>query len=577
MTASGANNDWQLKTLAGLVKDALVDLNNDWEFINAKAERIQGSGDGDNGLSQRNIEAYANGERKRLKISAVQNLSTLFTDDPETWMKALNMTSSAGPAKSKRRPEPFLTNEDILRKQTVLTKDDEVWYVSCKKLPEVRNLMVGSVVAERLQNGVAYKYFCPDTADSDNESTSHYGNDAWDTYRDFKEAWIHSQHFDDSPSIHVFRVSPAKCPYFSKLHSIVCYRKKVKRGAPGWQDEMYSYAEYEDQNAGGSQRRRAWYQLPPDVAEHVITRLESSRLTIGDEGMPHVAMNGRLRKIKTKYQDHFLRDGTGKIYEKVNTITSHAKPASEAILEVLGTHWSANRADEFRFLDIGCGDGTTTKLIAKGIDTVQDLRITLLDTSDHCVSRAQEALSSLGTVVPINKQFEDMEPPDNEKFDLITSVHSFYVIDEVFLRKAYELLAPGGLVAIWVGALKNNVFHQIANDLDKQFIKGQARNYAERILKALRAMGIDKQYGRLWKKLHQERKVEALYEGTSLNADGRDVARYFALTDERTEAEDLDEIYDIAFQAARKCSIRQGDQKVIHPLDDYLICFQKPS
>lgn len=96
-----------------------------------------------------------------------------------------------------------------------------------------------------------------------------------------------------------------------------------------------------------------------------------------------------------------------------------------------------------RLLEIGPGTGQATEPLAK-----RGYVITAIELGDELASKAREALRAFPNVKVVTGAFEDVELP-KASFDLIYSATAFHWIQpEVKYTKTYQLLKPGGYLAI---------------------------------------------------------------------------------------------------------------------------------
>jgi len=115
----------------------------------------------------------------------------------------------------------------------------------------------------------------------------------------------------------------------------------------------------------------------------------------------------------------------------------------------------ASKSDKelpFNYLDVGCGYGDKTQAIIKTINHHARVNTVALDPSSVLLSIF--AKDGVGEDIDlICSNWEDYEP--NRKFNLITSIHAFYYIDnwEVAIRKMKNNLLKNGKICV---ALRSN-------------------------------------------------------------------------------------------------------------------------
>ena len=112
------------------------------------------------------------------------------------------------------------------------------------------------------------------------------------------------------------------------------------------------------------------------------------------------------------------------------------------------------KKENLKLLDIGCGNGLMTK---RYISALQDchLDISLLEPASDALEKAKEELGPItDEITPINKSADEyFEAYKNQdKFDLVIASYVFYHLSPSLLPKILESIAPGGHMAIMMGA-----------------------------------------------------------------------------------------------------------------------------
>jgi SAM-dependent methyltransferase len=98
-----------------------------------------------------------------------------------------------------------------------------------------------------------------------------------------------------------------------------------------------------------------------------------------------------------------------------------------------------------RVLEIGCATGKATRpLAAYGVE------ITCLELGGQLVAAARRDLAGFPNVEVVHADFETWEPAPDARFDLIFAATAWHWLDPAIrLRKAADLLQPGGHLAYW--------------------------------------------------------------------------------------------------------------------------------
>jgi SAM-dependent methyltransferase len=98
-----------------------------------------------------------------------------------------------------------------------------------------------------------------------------------------------------------------------------------------------------------------------------------------------------------------------------------------------------------RLLEVGSGTGKATRPLA-----ARGFAITCLEPGPHLAAVARRDLAGFPDVQIVSQAFEDWQPPDGQRFDLVFAATSWHWIDPaVGYQLAWRWLRPGGHLAIW--------------------------------------------------------------------------------------------------------------------------------
>lgn len=98
-----------------------------------------------------------------------------------------------------------------------------------------------------------------------------------------------------------------------------------------------------------------------------------------------------------------------------------------------------------RLLEIGCATGKATLPLAR-----RGLAITGLEPGPELAAAARRNLAAFPAVTVVTTDFETWAAPPGETFDLVFAATAWHWIDPAAgFRRAWELLRPGGHLAIW--------------------------------------------------------------------------------------------------------------------------------
>jgi ubiquinone/menaquinone biosynthesis C-methylase UbiE len=115
-----------------------------------------------------------------------------------------------------------------------------------------------------------------------------------------------------------------------------------------------------------------------------------------------------------------------------------------------------------RVLDLGCGAGWATRLLARAVRTPlssEDTEVVGLDVSDEMIRLARQTsreLSNLRYTVGSATKI----PEHDDFFDRVLSVESFYYYPDqgLALDEVFRVMAPGGQLFILINLYSDNVY-----------------------------------------------------------------------------------------------------------------------
>jgi SAM-dependent methyltransferase/transcriptional regulator with XRE-family HTH domain len=415
------------------------------------------------GLSANNIRAYKEGTRKTRipKAEIIEAFETLFDLPIGTWANQVPTED--------RDPRLLREKEYVINEQRQLTKNDEVWIISSRQFLEDTDEAIKEMVCAGLQKGVVYRYFFPSR-----KSEHPYGDDARSSYQNFR-AKIHGFSFKESPQIYGYAIDAGTFPFLSKLHSIVRHSRQTGPSS------AYCYIEI---GVGNERTSMNWYPLSASLWSQIETQLHTSAHSASDSEVDKIRpLNLNLSAVRSRYISWFKNATNAVHYAKLRALMGHSgRRCVKPIIECLLRAQVEPRKGSWRYLDIGCGDGSITASIVNALkEGNRDTSVTILDPSPAQLKLANKNLEPT-RVRSIGKDFEQfMEEGEKNEFDIITAVHSLYTVDDAYIPRIYDLLAPNGVACIWMGTLENNIVNAVANALDNEIQPGQKRNYAEDI------------------------------------------------------------------------------------------------
>jgi len=109
-----------------------------------------------------------------------------------------------------------------------------------------------------------------------------------------------------------------------------------------------------------------------------------------------------------------------------------------------------------RVLDVSCGVGWATRLVAQAVEGGQGIAVGV-DVSEEMIARARAASRDVENLLFAIAPAEEI-PWRDEYFEKVLSIESFYYYQdqETVLRELYRVLVPGGFLFILINLYKEN-------------------------------------------------------------------------------------------------------------------------
>lgn len=192
----------------------------------------------------------------------------------------------------------------------------------------------------------------------------------------------------------------------------------------------------------------------------------------------HSYANRLPKLIQNGYRRIFGETRTLKFYSKMREYLGVEARLRELMNGIVRDWWAAQkiteRAPNIKYLDIGAGDGVPSLVVesilketAGGASPVQT---TLCEPASI---RDQDQSPIYKYSVLYNDTFEQWDA-QYERFDFITAIHSFYVIDPTYLKKLYGLLSNDGFAVILLGTYKDNFFNILTSKIDEKLAQAHS-------------------------------------------------------------------------------------------------------
>jgi ubiquinone/menaquinone biosynthesis C-methylase UbiE len=111
-----------------------------------------------------------------------------------------------------------------------------------------------------------------------------------------------------------------------------------------------------------------------------------------------------------------------------------------------------------RVLDLGCGSGWATRLLARAVEGGPGMAVGQ-DVSEEMIARARAASVHVENVL-FSVGAADEIPWRDEYFEKVLSIETFYFCpdQEAVLREVHRVLVPGGMLSILLNLYKENPY-----------------------------------------------------------------------------------------------------------------------
>jgi hypothetical protein len=221
-----------------------------------------------------------------------------------------------------------------------------------------------------------------------------------------------------------------------------------------------------------------WIEMPDLLREEFLA--EMKRVIDPIEHRPIEIWHDKWR-LPTLIQDHYRRAFTkgredyGNIRDLVQTQKAVSQLASR-ISTILFQSMTTRRKPCIEWLDIGCEDGDNAEVAFNTFrDRGLNVSLTALETS-HQTEYADILKYSVFLNGPEWSLESFVKKAGNDyRYDIITSIHSWYVIDPIYLINLYRLLQDEGVMAFIIAPFSGNIINQITSVVDS-FIRKELKS-----------------------------------------------------------------------------------------------------
>lgn len=327
---------------------------------------------------------------------------------------------------------PLSDSKDILQKYDSFGSNDFATIISADGFLEAHDEGFYDHIKRAIQRGLEVFYIIPQTIAA-SRSLEDYN-------KTLRKKFKNDLSIVEQRRVHCYHLDP-DAELVGLSSRVIIFGKKIETEVVS--EQIYVYV---------SSGHQYWVEFHEDRRHTFLTKLEHSidPVPCNPPGVDDATWRLPIL-IKNRYQTGFTGREMG--YDRVREILDTGSSAEEVARLAL-SHlaecefpWE-HRA--LRWLDIGCEDGTNTEIIYDILSSNNErqLSLTAIDSSAH--QNPQDVLLRSIYWCGVNGTFERYieNHPASEKYDLITLLHSAYVIDPLCIVEAYRRLTDDGILIL---------------------------------------------------------------------------------------------------------------------------------
>lgn len=527
-------------------------------------------------FGEQKISRWVNNKRsiKEFELEALENVlgvrrSEFGDDDRE-----------GGMANGNELQSHVLTIDDLNRLYASLEKGWIVSIVSSDGFLEAGNSELRSTMRSLAERGIVIQYFYPRSSLSIED------------FRRLRTEYRKELDGEAFDRIKGYQVGTREDRFIGWSTRFLVLSRLVESGGAEIEtvQDVYVYVWSGPSSASsavGSTPTNLWVRLNSVAAKIYYTDLWKNAEDIPNIG---IYVNDLESNLQNAYRFNFAGAAGADTYRSVQSYISAESHVTDFLNSEIQhhvkktiPHEDGNYLDNiFRYLDIGAGDGRFTMVIDKQL---QQWEYNVQTVAVEPSPKTHSILSDDLIHYPIC--FEDFFVP-TFGYDLITSIHSFYLIDTSYLSKVYELLKRHGLFAAIISPREKNIINSFCQVIDTHLINRQnirlnnqqyfdenrLRNYGEDIYdEALKIFSENHVTKRVIK--NSTIKYDTLFKGDGsefeLNPEGWDILKFLTL--DMVDEVNLGQIdADLKMQLQNDPNFRPGQPL---PCDTWIVTISK--
>ena len=271
-----------------------------------------------------------------------------------------------------------------------------------------------------------------------------------------------------------FQIGPSRGDLFGwQSRFIVVSRWNEARDTIGV-ESVFLYIDYARREANGEQTNdaaRAWIRLADAAAQQYHTSLCQATEPIRNLG---VYTNRLASQIQDNYRHCFGNPASLSTYNNLRSMVDTESRVHELFCDDRFSEWFngvAHAEPDFpiiRLLDIGTGDGSPTAAmldeLEKALGATGTVHLTTVESAHVPSAKRHKNIDKLHTAW-FETPFEDWNPGEHQ-FELITAIHSLYLIDPSYMMRMYDLLSDEGMMLVISAPAERNMINLICRVVD---------------------------------------------------------------------------------------------------------------
>ena len=368
------------------------------------------------------------------------------------------------------------SEEALKNRYELLTEGDVVCVVSSDGFLEESPSEFQDFVQLQVERGISFWYFVPYQAVERQRSLANFLREA--------STWI------GSGNVASYAVTENLVDVFGfKSRYVVFLTRDTKERLT--HRETFLYMELgghtiEGQEYGVSPSQKVWIRLHIMHGDEYYKLLKNCSDPVRD---CFVWENHIRSPIQNWYRRNaFATPPQARAYESIRKLINTEGELERAVDLYIRAWWNdfqrkCQGRKVISILDIGSGDGDALKAFLHRLqkDIVKDSKIGfhVVSIEPHYGAGQPDAWWTNDRSITRDEDIFENFSEKLETFNIVLAVHSFYLIDLSYLKKAYMLLKPNGVFVLVTSPLEDNFVNLLCKVIDEHWVKsGRAHTYS---------------------------------------------------------------------------------------------------